>query len=95
MNNDTKQIAGVIFGMAAGLALYKFFSMPKEERQEFFSQIKETTNELLNNAEDTVEKVEHYMDEFNSKGEGDVIDKLYVLKKMFRNLYGSGKNYLL
>ncbi|MEO9144144.1 MAG: hypothetical protein ABI237_01180 [Ginsengibacter sp.] len=95
MNNDTKQIAGVIFGMTAGLALYKFFSMPKEKRQEICTHIKDTTNELLNNAEDTVEKVEHYMDEFNSKGEGDVIDKLYVLKKMFRNLYGTKKNYLL
>lgn len=95
MDNDTKQIAGVILGMAAGLALYKFFSMPEEKRREFYAHIKDTTNELLNNAEDTVEKVEQYMDEFNAKGKDDLIDKLYVLKKMFRNFYGSGKHYLL
>lgn len=95
MNSDSKQIAGVILGMAAGLALYKFFSMPKEKRQEICNQIKDTTNELLTNAEDTVEKVEQYINEFNAKGEGEWIDKLYVLKKMFRNFYGTGKHYLL
>ena len=95
MKNDTKQIAGLILGAAAGLALYKFFSMPREKRDEFYAHIKDTTNELLDNAEDTVEKVEQYISEFNSKGEGDWIDKLYVLKKMFRKLYGSGKHYLL
>jgi hypothetical protein len=41
-----------------------------------------------------VEKVEHYMDEYKSKGENEWIDKLYILKKMFKNLYGSGKHYL-
>ena len=95
MNNDTKQIAGVILGMAAGLALYKFFSMPKEKRDEFCTHIKDTTNELLNNAEDTVEKVEQYISEINDKGKGEWIDKLYILKKMFRNFYGTGKHYLL
>lgn len=95
MDNNSKQIAGLILGAAAGFALYKFFSMPKEQRNAFYNHIKITTNELLDNAEETLEKVEPYVSEFNSKGEGNWIDKLYILKKMFRNLYGSGKNYFL
>ncbi|MEO9144147.1 MAG: hypothetical protein ABI237_01195 [Ginsengibacter sp.] len=57
--------------------------------------LKGDTIKLRDNAEDTVEEVEHYMDEFNSKDKGDLIDKLYVLKKMFRNLYGSEEKNLL
>ena len=91
----TNKVAAIILGAAAGVALNKFFSMPKEERDEFFANIKNKTSELLDNAEDTVEKVEHYMDEYKSKGENEWIDKLYILKKMFKNLYGSGKHYLL
>ncbi len=91
----TNKVAAIILGAAAGVAIVKFLSMPKEERDEFFGNIKSKTSQLLDNAEDTVEKVEHYMDEYKSKGENEWIDKLYILKKMFKNLYGSGKHYLL
>jgi hypothetical protein len=91
----TNKIAAIILGAAAGVALVKFFSMPKEEREQFYADIKSKTSELLDNAEDTVEKVEHFMDEYKSKDENEWIDKLYILKKMFKNLYGSGKHYLL
>ena len=89
------QVAAFIIGAAAGVALVNFFSMPKEERQIFYDDLKKKTSQLLDNAEDTVEKVEHYMDEFKDKGEGEWIDKLFILKKMFRNFYGSEKHYLL
>ena len=92
---NTNKVAALILGAAAGVALVKFFSMPKEEREEFYSHLKNTTHELLDNAEDTVEKVEHFMDEYNSKGKNEWIDKCYIVKKMFRNLYGSDKHYLL
>ena len=69
--------------------------MPKEERDAFCDHLKNQTHLLLDNAEDTVEKVEHFMDEFKAKGEDAWIDKLYILKKMFKNLYGSDKHYLL
>ena len=91
----TNKIAALILGAAAGVALIKFFSMPKEERIDFYNHLKNQTHQLLDNAEDTVEKVEHYMDEFKSKGEDEWIDKLYILKKMFKKLYGSEKHYLL
>lgn len=89
------QVAAFIIGAAAGVALAKFFSMPKAERQAFYDDLKKKTNQLLDNAEDTVEKVEQYMDEFQEKGKGEWIDKLFVLKKMFKNFYGTGKHYLL
>jgi predicted RNA-binding protein with EMAP domain len=69
--------------------------MPKEERDDFFSHLKNTTHNLLDNAEETVEKVEHFMGEIKSKGENEWIDKLYILKKMFKELYGSEKHFLL
>lgn len=91
----TNRVAALILGAAAGVALVRFFKMPEEERKEFYNHIKNKTNQLLDNAEDTVEKVEYYMNEYNSKSKNAWIDKLYVLKKMFRNLYGTEKHYLL
>lgn len=88
-------IAAIILGASAGVALLKFYSMPKEERDEFFSHLKNRTNILLDNAEETVEKVEHFMDEIKVQGENDWLQKLLVLKKMFKDLYGSEKHYLL
>jgi len=92
---NSNTIAAVILGASAGVALLKFYSMPKEERDEFFSHLKNRTNILLDNAEETVEKVEHFMDEIKDKAEGDWMQKLLVLKKMFKDLYGSEKHYLL
>jgi hypothetical protein len=93
--STTNKVAALILGAAAGVALVKFFNMPKEEREEFYAHVKNTTHQLLDDAEDTVEKVEHFMDEYKSKGKNEWIDKLYILKKMFKNLYGSEKHYLL
>lgn len=91
----TNKVAAIILGAAVGVALVKFFSMPEEEREEFCSHLKNQTYQLLDNAEDTVEKVEYFMDEYKSKGEDEWIDKLYILKKMFKDLYGSEKHSLL
>ena len=94
MANKNK-IAALIFGAAAGIALVKFFSMPKEDREAFYNYLKNQTSLLLDNAEDTVEKVEHYMDEFKSKSDDEWIEKLFILKKMVKNFYGSDKHFLL
>ena len=93
--NKSNTVAAIILGAAAGVALIRFFSMPKEEREAFFSHLKNTTHGLLDDAEETVEKVEHFMGEIKSKGEDEWIDKLYILKKMFKELYGSERHYLL
>ncbi|MEO8962439.1 MAG: hypothetical protein ABI325_11190 [Ginsengibacter sp.] len=94
MANKNK-ITALIFGAAVGVALVKFFSMPKEDREAFYNYLKDQTSLLIDNAEDTVEKVEHYMDEFKEKNDDEWIEKLFVLKKMFKNLYGSENRYLL
>ncbi len=91
----SNKVGAMILGAAAGVALVKFLSMPKYKREEFYAHLKNTTHRLLDNAEDTVEKVEHFMDEFKEKGEDEWIDKLYILKKMFKSLYGSDRHYLL
>ena len=91
----SNKIAAIILGAAGGFALIKFLSTPKEERNDFYNFLKNKTRELLDNAEETVEKVDHYMDEFKDKGKDEWIDKIYILKKMFKNLYGSDKQFLL
>ena len=88
-------IASLIFGASIGVAILKFYSMSKEEQKAFVDHIKNTTNDLLDDAESTVEKVEHFMNELKSKGENEWIEKLYILKKMFVQLYGTEKKYLL
>jgi hypothetical protein len=88
-------IASLIIGASIGYTLLKFYSMSKEDRQAFFDHLKNTTNDLLDDAETTVAKVEHYIDEVKSKGEKEWLEKLYVLKKMFIDLYGTQKKYLL
>ncbi|MEP6948844.1 MAG: YtxH domain-containing protein [Ginsengibacter sp.] len=93
--NKSNTIAGIILGAAAGVALIRFFNMPKEKRDFFFAHLRNTTHSLLDEAEETVEKVEHYMDEIKSKGEEEFIDKLYILKRMFKDLYGSEQHFLL
>ena len=89
------KVALVILSAAAGVAIWRFFKMPREDRQELFRHIKETTSDLLENAEDTVEKVDHFITQIDEKGKDDWIDKLYLIKNMFRDLYGSNKKYLL
>ena len=85
----------IILGAAAGVAVWRFFSMPVEKRNEFYRHIKETTSELLDNAEETVGKVDQFITQIDERGQNDWIDKLYLVKKMFRDLYGSDKRYLL
>lgn len=93
MTNKNK-IAALIFGAAAGIALVKFFSMPKEDRQAFYNYLKNQTDLLLDNAENTVEKVEHYMDQFKAKSDDEWIEKLFILKKMFKDFYGTDQRTL-
>lgn len=86
-------VSAIILGASIGVALLKFYSMPKEDRDAFFDKLKKQTDFLLDNAEDTVEKVEHFMGEMKAKDEHEWVEKLYVLKKMFRDLYGTDRGY--
>ncbi len=93
--NKSDTIAAIILGAAVGVALLKFFSMSKEEKDAFLSHLKNTTNDLLDDAENTVEKVEQYVVQFKGKGEKHLVDKLYVVRNMLKDFYGSGQRYLL
>ncbi|MEO7961010.1 MAG: hypothetical protein ABIR19_05675 [Ginsengibacter sp.] len=88
-------IAALILGASIGAALLKFYSMPKEDQKEFIDHLKKTTHDLLDDAENTVEKVEHFIGEFKTKGEDEWVDKLYILKKMFSDFYGSKTRHLI
>ena len=92
---NTNKVAAVILGAAVGVAFVRFLKMPKEERDQLCEHIKIRTNELLDNAEETVEKVDQYIAQIESKGKNEWIDKLYLAKKMFKDFYGSNKNFLL
>ncbi|MEO6489913.1 MAG: hypothetical protein ABIO04_08255 [Ferruginibacter sp.] len=88
------QVAMIIVGAAAGYALYKFYSMPKEERDELVTTIKDKTRNLLEDAGNTVEKVEHYVAEIKTKGKEQWMDKLLLVKKMFSDLYITDQNLI-
>ena len=85
-------VSAIILGASIGVALLKFYSMPKEDRDAFFKGLKKQTDFLLDNAEETVEKVEHFMGEMKGKNENEWIEKAYVLRKMFKDLYGTDKS---
>ncbi|MGI8583996.1 MAG: hypothetical protein ACR2KX_17505 [Chitinophagaceae bacterium] len=86
-------IGAIILGVAAGVALLKFFSMPEDERQEFISHIKNKAHDLLDDAEGTVEKVKQHFAEIDNKQQP--VDKLFVIKRMLTDMFGSEKRYLI
>ncbi len=88
MTRDDK-ITLLIFGAAAAFAVYKFINLPDEEREEFFEHIKDRTAELLDDPDNTVNRVNGFMGELESKGENAWVDRLCVFQKMFKELYKS------
>jgi len=84
----SKQVGAIIIGAATLLAIYKFYGMSKEERNEFFSHVRDKTQELLEDADNTVEKVQHYVVQMKDKNPDEWFDKLYLLRKMFSDFYG-------
>ena len=88
-----KTIAGILLGAVAGVALYRFYSMPQEERDEFIDHLKNRAHELLDDTEGTMSKVKHHFAEIDSKE--SPIDKLFVAKRLITDLFGSEKRYLI
>ncbi len=82
-------IGAVILGAAAIVAILKFYDMPKEERDLFFSNLKNKTHDLLDDAESTVDKVEHYVAQLKAKSSEEWVDKIHIIRKMFKEMYGS------
>lgn len=86
-------IGAIILGAAAGVALIKFFSMPELERDEFVTHLKNRAHDLLDDAEGTVDKVKNHFAEIDSREHP--IDKLFVVKRLISELFGSEKRFLI
>ncbi len=90
----TSTIASIILGASIGVALVKYYTMTEEERETFWVRLKNIAEDLLDDAENTVEKVEAYIDEMKSKGENNLVEKLYVVKKMLRDLFKMEETFM-
>jgi hypothetical protein len=90
----SNSVAAIVLGAAIGLTLIRFFTLSKEERDQVLSDIKHKTSDLLDDAEATVEKVKHYVDELKSKRPEEWTDKIFVIRNMLKDLYGA-ENRLL
>ncbi|MBA2562039.1 MAG: YtxH domain-containing protein [Chitinophagaceae bacterium] len=88
-------IGGIILGAAVGVALLKFYSMPKEERDEFLDHLKNRAHDLLDDAEGTVEQVKQHFAEIDAKQSNELVDKLFVFKRLLSNLFGSERRFLI
>ncbi|GAC1596727.1 MAG: hypothetical protein NVS3B19_19180 [Ginsengibacter sp.] len=86
-------IGAIILGAAAGVALLKFFNMPEDERQEFISHLKNRAHHLLDDAEGTVEKVKHHLEQIDLRDHP--VDNLFGVKNMLTDLFGSERRFLI
>ncbi len=93
--SKSNYIGAIILGAAAGLALLKFYSMTYEEREEFISHLKNKSHDLLDDAENTVDKVNHYFAEIDTKQRSEWVDKLFIVKRLLTDLFGSERRYLI
>jgi uncharacterized Rmd1/YagE family protein len=85
----SNSIAAIILGAAVGLTLLRFFNLSKAERNQVLADIKYKSHDLLDDAEATVEKVKHYVEELKSKSADEWTDKIFVMKNMLKDLYGA------
>jgi predicted RecB family endonuclease len=90
----TSTIASIILGASIGVALVKYYTMTEKEREAFWKKVKSITEDLLDDAENTVERVEAYIGEIKSKGENNLIEKLYVVKKMLKDMFKMEETFL-
>ena len=69
--------------------------MPDEEREEFTSHLKNRAHDLLDDAENTFDKVNHYFDEIDANARNEWVDKLFIVKRLVTDLFGSERRYLI
>ncbi len=82
-----KNIATIVIGAAAAWAVYSYLKLPKEERHELVERIKSKASHLLEDADTTVEKVQHYVAQIQQTHPNEWFDKLYLIRKMFRDFF--------
>ncbi|HEY8689928.1 MAG TPA: hypothetical protein VIM07_11895 [Chitinophagaceae bacterium] len=88
-------IGALVLGAAAGVALIKYFSMPEIEKEEFCTHLKNRAHELLDDAEGTVDKIKEHFAEIDMKPKEAWVDKLFVVKRLITELFGSERRFLI
>jgi hypothetical protein len=93
--SKSNYVGAIILGAAAGLAILKYYNMSKEERQEFIDVLKNKAHDLLDDAENTVDRVNHYFAEIDTKSRNEWVDKLFVARRLLIDLFGSERRYII
>ena len=88
-------VGAIILGAAAGLAILKYYNMSREERQEFIDVLKNKAHDLLDDAENTVDRVNHYFEEIDTKSRSEWVDKLFVARRLLIDLFGTERRYII
>jgi uncharacterized membrane-anchored protein YhcB (DUF1043 family) len=86
-------VGGLILGIAVGVAIYRFFTMPEEEKREFIDHLKNRAHDLLDDTEGTMNRVRNHFAEIDNKNHP--VDKLLVGKRLLTELFGSDKRFLI
>lgn len=62
-----KHLTSFILGAAAGIAVYKYASMSREEREEFLGNMKNKATKVKEEAENAMNKAKDYFEELKQK----------------------------
>ena len=85
----SQQIGAVILGAAVAYGIYRLYQMPTYEREQFVNRIKDKAQNILEDSDKTVEKVQHYVAQMKGTEPDQWLDKLFLLKKMFNDIFGN------
>lgn len=79
------KIGMVVAGAAAGYALYRYYSLPKEKRDKLIADAKHSIDEFIHGAGETVEKLEHYVEDLGLNEQWK--NRLNTIRQLFSELY--------
>jgi hypothetical protein len=91
MTNSDKATV-VLLAAAVGMALYRFYNMTENERENFYNDIKDRVQLLLKDTDQTVDTVKQYFGQIDSKEAW--ADKLLLFKGLLTRLFGTGEKAL-
>lgn len=82
-----KHLTSFILGAAAGIAVYKYSSMSKDERQEFMDNMKDKATKLKEDAECAVDKAKNYFEDMKKK----TADHISTAERKVKDMFGKGE----
>ncbi len=83
------KIGMIVTGAVAGYALYRYYNLPKEKREKLLSDAKHSFDDLIHGASETVEKLEHYVEDLGLSEQWK--SKLSTIRGLFSDLYREKK----